>query len=77
MEQNERLQSVFREKTVALESARDAELARLKRLAKIERDRLIKEELGIPNFGRALQANIGCSHTRTKAWGDKYGSGLR
>lgn len=77
MEQNERLQNVFREKTVALETARDAELARLKRLAKIERDRLIKEELSIPNFGRALQANIGCSHTRTKAWGDKYGSGLR
>eukprot|EP00752_Nemacystus_decipiens_P010357 g9227.t1 len=75
--EDEGLQKVFRAKTAAAEATRDAELARLKRLAKIERDRLIKEELGIPGFDKALQANIGCSHARTKAWGDKYGSGLR
>ena len=56
---------------------RDAEKARLKQLASIERERLIREELGIPRFEKALKPNIGCSHTRTKAWGDKYGSGLR
>lgn len=71
------MQKAFRAKAAAAEATRDAELARLKRHAKIERERLIKEELGIPGFDKALQANIGCSHTRTKAWGDKYGSGLR
>lgn len=71
------MQKAFRAKATAAEATRDAELARLKRLAKIERERLIKEELGIPGFNKALQANIGCPHTRTKAWGDKYGSGLR
>lgn len=77
MTQDEGLQRAFRAKTEAAESTLNAEIARLKRLARIERERLVKEELGIPNFDRALQANIGCSHTRTKAWGDKYGSGLR
>ncbi len=71
------MKRAFRAKTAEAEATRDAELARLKHLAKVERERLIKEELGIPNFRRALQANIGCSHARTKAWGDKYGSGLK
>lgn len=71
------MRRAFRAKAKAVETARDAELARLKRAARIERERLIREELGIPGFDKALQANIGCSHVRTKAWGDKYGSGLR
>lgn len=75
--QDEGVQRVFRAKAAAVETARDVELARLKKMARVERERLIKEELGIPEFEKALQANIGCSHVRTKAWGDKYGSGLR
>lgn len=75
--QDEGLHRAFQAKSEVAESTRNAEIARLKRHAKIERERLVKEELGIPDFDRALQANIGCSHTRTKAWGDKYGSGLR
>lgn len=71
------MRRAFRAKAKAVEKARDAELARLKRAARVERERLIREELGIPGFDKALQANIGCSHVRTKAWGDKYGSGLR
>lgn len=71
------MQRAFQSKVAAAEAARDTELARLKRLARIERERLIKEELGIPGFEKALQRDIGCAHIRTKAWGDKYGSGLR
>ncbi|CAN0476128.1 unnamed protein product, partial [Laminaria digitata] len=51
--------------------------SRQKELARIERERLMQQELGIPGFEKALQRNIGCSHIRTKAWGDKYGLGLR
>lgn len=75
--QDQALSRAFASKVAAAEEVRDAELSRLKGLARVERERLIKEELGIPGFEKALQRNIGCSHTRTKAWGDKYGSGLR
>lgn len=56
---------------------RDAEIARLKQLAEIERERLIREELGIPHFEKVFQRDLGCLHPQTKAWGNKYGSGLR
>lgn len=75
--QDEALQRAFRGKVARAEAERDEELAKQKELARIERERLMREELGIPGFEKALQRNIGCSHTRTKAWGDKYGSGLR
>lgn len=64
-------------KIEAIGRIRDEELGKLKRLADGERKRLIKEEMRVVGFEKALQRNIGCSHTRTKAWGDKYGSGLR
>lgn len=75
--QDEAVQRAFENKIASLEAARDEELVRLKQLAGIERERLIREELSIPGFEKALQRNVGCAHARTKAWGDKYGSGLR
>lgn len=75
--QDEAIQRAFQNKVAVEEAARDVELARLKQLASIERERLIREELSIPGFEKALQRNVGCAHARTKAWGDKYGSGLR
>lgn len=75
--QDEAIQRAFHNKVAVEEAARDVELTRLKQLASIERERLIREELIIPGFEKALQRNVGCAHARTKAWGDKYGSGLR
>lgn len=71
------MQRAFRGKIAKVEAERDEELSRQKELARLERERLMQQELSIPGFEKALQRNIGCSHIRTKAWGDKYGSGLR
>lgn len=75
--QDENINRTCEVKISAIKRSRDEELGKLKRLADRERKRLIKEEVTIVGFEKALQRNIGCSHTRTKAWGDKYGSGLR
>lgn len=75
--QDEITERAFQAKIRVVESARDEELGKLKRLADLERQRLIAEETKILGFEKALQRNIGCAHTRTKAWGNEYGSGLR
>lgn len=75
--QDESHERAYLASVASVEGVRDEEIGRLKRLADEERKRLIKEEVTIRGFEKALQRNVGCSHTRTKAWGDKYGSGLR
>ncbi|CAM9615269.1 unnamed protein product, partial [Choristocarpus tenellus] len=42
-----------------------------------KREKLIRESLSIPNFERVLQSSISCQHSKRKAWGSKYGSGIR
>lgn len=71
------MKSAFRAKVASAEAQRDEELEEAKRIAELERERLIREELMIPSFEKVLQQSTGCSHAQTKAWGDKYGSGLR
>lgn len=75
--QDDAIQRVFRAKVASAEADHEQELAELKRVADRERERLIREELNIPGFEKVLRPALGCSHPRTKAWGDKYGLGQR
>ncbi|RLN74041.1 hypothetical protein BBJ28_00000366 [Nothophytophthora sp. Chile5] len=52
----------------------DRELAKLK----IEQERRAKDALCIPNFHRVVDSSrVECEHRELKAWGGKYGSGLK
>ncbi|CAM9204617.1 unnamed protein product, partial [Discosporangium mesarthrocarpum] len=77
LQQDKNLERVYQEKMSIIDQECNAALAQLKQQADEDREKLIHERLAIPNFHLALQKGLSCPHSKTKAWGDKYGSGLR